>query len=76
MRAIDKQWEEVNVRATNTLDNIEEDDLDRLDPNRNRRGSDVVVSKRRDAGMYELCVTYATWVGIVELRRGFPVFLH
>lgn len=52
VRAIDQQWEEVNVRATNTLDNIEEDDLDRLDPGRNRRGSDVAVNKRRDAGMY------------------------
>lgn len=76
MRAIDKQWEEVNVRATNTLDNIEEGDLDRLEPNRIRRGSGVVVSKRKDAGMYELSATFATWVGIVELRRGFPLFLH
>lgn len=51
MRAIDERWEEVNVRATNTLDNIEEDDLHRQDPDGKRRGSDVAASKRREAGV-------------------------
>lgn len=50
VRAIDERWEEVNVRATNTLDNIEEDDLDEKDPGRKRRSSNPVVDKRREAG--------------------------
>ncbi|CAN0114360.1 unnamed protein product, partial [Ectocarpus sp. 13 AM-2016] len=49
VRAIDERWEEVNVRATNTLDNIEEDDLDEKDPGRKRRSSNPVVDKRREA---------------------------
>lgn len=52
MRAIDERWEEVNVRATNTLENIEEDDLDEKDPSRKRRGSNPVVDKRREAGTF------------------------
>lgn len=47
VRAIDERWEEVNIRATNTLENIEEDELDRRDPGRKRWGSDVGSSKRR-----------------------------
>lgn len=50
VRAIDERWEEVNVRATNTLDNIEEDDLDEKDPGRRRRSSNPVIDKRREAG--------------------------
>lgn len=43
----------MNVRATNTLDNIEEDDLDEKDPGRKRRGSNPVVDKRREAGTFD-----------------------
>lgn len=50
VRAIDERWEEVNVRATNTLENIKEDDLDERDPGRKRRGSNPVIDKRREAG--------------------------
>lgn len=56
MRAIDERWEEVNVRATNTLENIEEDDLDKKDPTRKRKGSNPVVDKRREAGMFVFSV--------------------
>ncbi len=56
MRAIDERWEEVNVRATNTLENIEEDDLDEKDPRRKRRGSNPVVDKRREAGRFVFSV--------------------
>lgn len=51
VQAIDERWEEVNVRATNTLENIEEDDLDEKDPGRRRRDSNPAVDKRREAGM-------------------------
>lgn len=40
----------MNVRATNTLENIKEDDLDEKDPGRKRRGSNPVIDKRREAG--------------------------
>lgn len=48
VRAIDERWEEVNVRATHTLENIEEDDRDRQDPDRRRKGSGAAAGKRRD----------------------------
>lgn len=50
MQAIDERWEEVNVRATNTLENIEEDDMDEKDPGRRRRSLNPAVDKRREAG--------------------------
>jgi len=57
VRAIDERWEEVNVRATNTLENIEEDDLDEKDPSRRkRRGADPVVDKHRKAGTFVFSV--------------------
>lgn len=52
MQSIDARWEEVNVRATNTLENIEENgELDRRDIGRGRKGSgDVTTSRQRYAG--------------------------
>lgn len=43
----------MNVRATNTLDNIEEDNLDEKDPSRKRRGSNPLTDKRREAGTFD-----------------------
>lgn len=45
----------MNVRATNTLENIEEDALDEKDPGRNRRGSNPAFDKRREAGTSDGC---------------------
>lgn len=45
------------MRATNTLENIEEDDLDERDPGRQRRGSNPVVDKRREAGTFDAHAT-------------------
>lgn len=67
MRAIDERWEEVNVRATNTLDNIEEGDLDEKDPGRRRRGSDPVADKRREAGTCIFFMHKRTQIIIVEI---------
>lgn len=37
------------MRATHTLENIEEDHRDRQDPDRRRKGSGAATAKRRDA---------------------------
>lgn len=37
------------MRASHTLENIEEDDRDRQDPDRRRKGSGGATAKRRDA---------------------------
>lgn len=52
VRAIDERWEEVNVRATNTLENIKEETLASLDPAGSRRRSvrTPAVTKRREKG--------------------------
>lgn len=52
VRAIDERWEEVNVRATNTLDNIKEGTLASLEPGGNRRRSARIPAarKRREKG--------------------------
>lgn len=71
VRAIDERWEEVNVRATNTLENIEEDDLDEKDPGRKRRGSNLVVDKRREAGAFD---AYQNTIWLNQSRTNYVTF--
>ena len=53
MRAIDERWEEVNVRATDTLEKIEENGLDRRVSGRKERWPGASTSStRQDAGNY------------------------